>query len=184
MPPKVLLPAYDKAHNDGRKLDPATVRELENLFLMDGITPFAAARIVGCNFETARRYFDEWAENLLSTPEHETWAYRQRRVRARALEGITKKIMFVTRQRSDMERIVGNMMYSKVKHKETKLETIELKDPMYIEHGVVLGYQQRITALTQQLMELQAEYDAIDAAPPADVILKKELLQMHNEAIS
>ena len=181
MAPKMILPSYDAAHNDGRVLDPNTVRELENLFLMDGITPYAAAKIVGCMYPTAVRYFDEWAENLIASPDYETWAYRQKRVRARALEGITKKIMFVTQQRKDLERIVGNLMYEKKKDKETKLEKLELLDPRYMNHPVILGYQGRITTLTQQLMELQSEYDAIDAAPPAEVILKKEIGQLINE---
>ncbi len=173
-----------KTTNKRESLNAAKKAELEYLFLMDGITAYAASKHVGCKRETAVRYFDQWAEALLQDPDHETWAYRQKCVRVRALEGYTRKIMSVTKQKGDMERIVGNLMYKEKTTGKGKTEkkTLVLKDPDSMDHAVILGYQGRITNVNQQLMELQEAYDAIDSKPPAEIILKQEFMQMLNES--
>ena len=151
-------------------------RELENLFLMDGITPYQAARIVDIKFETARRYFSMWSERLISDPEYESFASRQKRVRARALEGYTRKIMFITNQRNNLEKTLSNLIYMK-----NKKDELVLRPTDKMKHDLVLAYNSKIAVLNQQLMELQNSYDAVDARPPADVILRQEMTEMLHE---
>ena len=149
--------------------------QLQNLFLMDGITPFQASKVVGVHRATAQRYFDMWAEELVHEPEHESWAYRQNRVRARALEGITKKIIYVNRQRYNLEQVLDRQMFIKDDDGEF------LKSADNMQDNLVLAYNHSIMELTAQLMTLQDEYDAIDSQPPAAVILKQEILDLANE---
>ena len=149
---------------------------LQELFLMDGITPYQAARVADVKFETAKRYFEMWSEELVDDPQYETWVQRQRRVRVRSLEGYTKKIIPITEQRNTLEKIVANLTFRKNKKKELKI-----KNSDDLDHGIILAYIAKIAVLNQQLIELQDRYDAVDSQPPAVIILQKEMADMLNE---
>ena len=167
-------------------------RALQELFLMDGITPFQAARIVGVKFDTAKRYFEMWCDELIEDPEHETWVQRQRRVRVRSLEGYAKKIIAITEQRNIMEKILVNLTFTK--DEKTKGDTVssfigmkdnannlKFKSSEELQHDLILSYNTKIAILNQQLLELQDKYDAVDSQPPAIIILQKEMADMLNE---
>ena len=167
-------------------------RSLQELFLMDGITPFQAARIVGVKFDTAKRYFEMWCDELIEDPEHETWVQRQRRVRVRSLEGYAKKIIAITEQRNIMEKILVNLTFTR--DEKTKGDTVssfigmkdnaknlKFKSPEDLQHDLILSYNTKIAVLNQQLLELQDKYDAVDSQPPAIIILQKEMADMLNE---
>lgn len=170
----VRLIAGKQRHH--KQITPAQEKELETLFFMDGITPYRASKIVGISRETAGKYFESWSADLITDEGYETWAVRQKRVRARALEGIAKKIIELSTRRHTLERIYGNFIYKK--GKEDKLE---IKPWNEIPHELVLNYESRLLALDRHLAELQAEYDSIEAKPPAEIILKQELLAMIEE---
>ncbi len=159
-----------------KTISEAQEHELETLFFMDGITPYRASKIVGISLETATKYFEMWSADLITDEGYETWAQRQKRVRARALEGIAKKIIEQSTRRHTLERIYGNFIYKKGKENE-----LELKDINLIPHELVLNYETRLLALDKHLAELQAEYDSIEAKPPAEIILRQELLAMLDE---
>ena len=160
----------------GNKISDAKITYLESLFLMDGITAYQAAKLADVDIDTAQRYFDDFTEQLLREDEYETWAYRQKRVRARSLEGITKKILFVSQQRAELERTLSALLY--YKNGKDVLISIPVDE---MDHTKILRYNTSIMALTEQLIELQAQFDAIDSTPPADVILQHEINQMIKE---
>ena len=93
LPPMVLTPAEEKEAADGKTISRESLITLKELFLMDGITYTQAAMMAGCNPKTARDKFLIWAEALVEDEKYETWVERQHRVRARALEGITKQMI-------------------------------------------------------------------------------------------
>lgn len=171
--PIMLIPTKTR---DYKKISESQEKELETLFFMDGITPYRAAKIVGIALETATRYFEMWSADLITDEGYETWAQRQKRVRARALEGIAKRIIELSTRRNTLERIYGNFIY-----KEPKKGNLKLKDINLIPHELVLNYETRLLALDRHLAELQAEYDSIEAKPPAEIILRQELLAMLDE---
>jgi len=55
------------------------------------------------------------------------------------------------------------------------------KDSDEEEHYTILNYEGKILAIDKHLAELQAEYDAIEAKPPADIILRKEVKAIIDE---
>jgi len=170
----VRLIAGKQRHH--KQITPAQEKELETLFFMDGITAYRASKIVGVSRETATKYFEMWSADLITDEGYETWAQRQKRVRARALEGIAKRIIELSTRRHTLERIYGNFIYKKGKEEE-----LELKNMNLIPHELVLNYETRLLSLDRHLAELQAEYDSIEAKPPAEIILRQELLAMLDE---
>ena len=164
-----------KSPNNNKTISHEKQEQLEELFIMDGITPYQAAKVVGIHQKTANRYFEQWAEELIQEPDHESWAYRQKRVRVRALEGITKKIIYVNSQRDNLQQVQHRLMFVK------EGDEFVLKPEEYLKDNLVLAYNRGIMELTSQLMELQDEYDAIDSQPPASVILKHEIIELANE---
>lgn len=169
-----LIPRDKKAYHT---LDPDTLEELKTLFFMDGITSYAASQTLGIDPETARRYFQQWADELTEDPEHEKWAVRQKRVRARALEGIALKILALSKRKNVYEKILLNLLY----FKDDRTDEPKLKSAGTMDHPVILNYETRILALDRHLAELQAEYDAIDAKPPAEIILRTEVAEILGE---
>ena len=149
--------------------------QLRDLFTMDGITPYQASQVVGIHRATALKYFEQWANELIDDPEHESWAFRQKRVRVRALEGVTKKIIFVSTQRTNLEKILDRHLFITNGKEKT------MKPPEQIQDNLILAYNRTIMDLTGQLMILHDEYDAIDSQPPAAVILKQEILELASE---
>jgi len=157
------------------------IRELKLLFFMDGITPSAAATQVGCSRPTVKRYWQEWADDLIDDPEHERWVVKHQRVMARALEGLAKKILALSKRKHTLERIYANLIYKKP---EEGKEPTEIKYLTTEEHYTILNYEGKILAIDKHLAELQAEYDAIEAKPPADIILRKEVAAIIDEVQS
>lgn len=167
--------ALMRQEDNKRTLEDGKIRELEVLFFMDGITPYRAGQITGIDADTCKRYFEDWAEQLIHDQD-ETWAQRQKRVRARALEGIAKKITDINVRKTVLETILSNLLYFKARDGELKLKSMGNMD-----HDYVLAYEAKIQAIDRQLTELQAEYDSIEAKPPAEIILRQELLNMLEE---
>lgn len=153
-------------------LDADKFKTLESLFLMDGITPYQAAKIVGISYNTARLYFKDWAEELTEDEAHETWAMREKRVRARALEGIAKKIVAASERLRHIERIYGNIILKKDPKNSKKLIT---KHPNEIDPVLSSIYEKQIRMTEIFLTELQQQFDGIEMMPPAEAILEREL---------
>ena len=174
-----IVPLKKKRGGANRKISDDQKKQLELLFFQDGITPATAAKLVNVDYDTAVRYFDQFAENLIRDGEYESWAYRQKRVRARSLEGTTQKIIFVTEQRARLEMQLSQLTHVKAPKSEGGHMIAIHADEL--DKNMVLRYNRQITEMTQQLMELQHTYDAIDSKPPSDVIMKHEIQQMVND---
>ena len=172
---KSLIPVLQRRKES--KITEDQEAQLEMLFFMDGITSYAASRQVGVAKETAKQYFEMWAADLVSESDYETWTQRQKRVRARALEGIAKRVIELSTRKNILVTIYENLIFNKP-NKEGK---IGIKGPALMKHELILLYDARILALDKQLIELQAEYDSIEAKPPAEIILRQELLNMLEE---
>lgn len=155
-----------------QRISDETKSQLEELFLMGGIGPYQASKIVGVHWNTASTYYKEWTEILIEAEGHEDFVLREKRARAHSLEGITKTILSVRKRRQDLERILGNLIYKKDKKDPT---IIELKDVNYLEHDIVLGYTSQIRQEELFLTGLQLQYDTIKRTPPIEVILDKEV---------
>ena len=169
---QLVLPKKPRKSNEC--ISEAKKSQLRDLFMMDGITPYQASQIAQVHRLTANRYFDQWANELIEEPDHESWAYRQRRVRVRALEGITRKILYVNSQRTNLKRVLDRHLFTNAKD--------EILKPMeQVQDNLIISYNKTIMDLTGQLMMLHDEYDAIDAQPPASIILKKEIMDLANE---
>ncbi len=170
---------------DWRKISKEKEIELEEYFIMDGITPNQAAKLTGITRPTVKLYFDMWAEELISEPDHETWAYRMKRVRVRSLEGYTKKIIKYTSRREMYDKMIFQMTHieKKTKDEKTGEETVEfvLKSLSKIPHNKVLSYEGKLQTLDNQLILLQNLYDAMDAQAPGDILLKQEILATLND---
>ena len=155
--------------------------QLEELFLMGGIGPYQASKIVGVHWNTASTYFKEWAEILIEAEGHEDFVLREKRARAHSLEGITKTILSVRKRRQDLERILGNLIYDKDKKDPKKFN---LKDVYTIAHPIVLGYTSQIRQDEIYLTELQLQYDTIKRTPPIEVILDREVEKLIGEKLA
>lgn len=173
---KSLIPVLSERKKS--KITPDQEAQLEMLFFMDGITSYAASKQVGIDKETAKQYFESWSADLVGEEDYETWGQRQKRVRARALEGIAKRIIELSTRKTTLVKIYENLIYKK---SDKKGESDTIKGPLTMLHNLVLAYDTRILALDGKLIELQAEYDSIEAKPPAEIILRQELLNMLEE---
>lgn len=173
-----MIPVLGRHNRKASKITKDQEAQLEMLFFMDGITSYAASKQVGIAKQTAREYFEMWAADLVSDNEYETWAQRQKRVRARALEGIAKRILELSTRKNTLVTIYENLIFNKPGKDG---EFTGIKGPALMEHELVLSYDTRILALDRHLAELQAEYDSIEARPPAEIILRQELLAMMEE---
>lgn len=154
---------------------------LEELFLMGGITPYQASRLVGIHHTTASTYYKEWSEVLVESEGHDDFVVREKRARAQALESITKTIIGVRKRRQDLERILGNLIYKK---DEKDPEKFELKDVIFLEHPVILGYTSQIRQEEVFLTELQLQYDTIKRTPPVEAILDREVEKLIGEKLA
>jgi len=154
---------------------------LEEIFLMGGIGPYQASKIVGVHWNTASAYFTEWAEILVESEGHDDFVIREKRARAHSLEGITKTIIGVRKRRQDLERILGNIIYNKDKKDPEKFN---LKNVDFIDHPVVLGYTSQIRQEDVLLTELQLQYDTIQRTPPVEIILDKEVEKIIGEKLA
>ena len=86
------------------------IETLKELFLMDGMTAYQASQITPYNFRTVQVYFDEWADEIIKVSGHEIWIAREKRVRARALEGISKKLTSVRTRLAKLYSILDELI--------------------------------------------------------------------------
>ena len=150
-------------------ISPEQERNLKELFLMDGITYTQAAALAGVSVPTARAYFQRWAEEMVEEPSYENWSARQLRVRARALEGITKQLLAVSEHLTTIQRIYNGIIY------EEDGET--LRKPEEINHIAQRAYASQIRETMEMMGALRTESLVIQSAPPPDVILDREIEQ-------
>ena len=144
-------------------------QNIKELFLMDGITYTQAAALAGVSVPTARAYFQRWAEEMVEEPSYENWSARQLRVRARALEGITKQLLAVSEHLTTIQRIYNGIIY------EEDGET--LRKPDEINHITQRAYASQIRETMEMMGGLRTESLVIQSAPPPDVILDREIEQ-------
>ena len=152
----------------GEKIDPQKQLELKDMFLMDGITYTQAAILVGCSPRTAKNWFLKWAEELVEDPGYEPWVKRQARVRARTLEGITKQIIKVNDHMTEIQQIYDGII---------KDGAGNMRKPDDIDHSAQRQYASQIKETFNMLSILRAESAVLQAAPPPDVVLDREIEQ-------
>lgn len=156
------------------RLSDEKIAGLKELFLMGGITPTQAGDFIGVNFITVRTYFQEWAEEIIHDPDHQTWAEREAHARVRALESITKQIIKVNETLSRFEKILENLLVKKNK----KTKEFELKEEVLnIENLIfrIVNIEKIVRLNRIYHSELQQQYASIEMMPPVAEILEKEL---------
>ena len=132
------------------------VEKLKELFLESGMTPYQAGRIVKCHHDTAKKFFEMFAEELCHEENHEDWFAREKRVRQRALEGYSTNIKNI---RDDIKK------YRKI---------LEAKFKENDDAGIE-QYERIIRNQTVILIDLTDRFDALEMAPPTEVLLDKEI---------
>ena len=167
---KMLLTDLSQKNSSYKKISKEQLLELEELFLMDGITPNQAGKIVGVRFETAKSYFEKWAEDLVDDEHYETWVDRQKRIRARALEGITKDILATTERLRHLEVVFANIILTK-----NEKGALITKNVTEINHKLQYTYETQIRHNVELLAELKAQAFVISSAVPVNIILDREL---------
>ena len=158
-------------------LSPEQLQELENMFLMGGITSYQAAKFLHIAPKTAKIYFTDWAEQLISDPEHIPWVQKEKRARARALESLTKQIIPVMTTLTWFEKILHLLLIAK-KEKKTDKDTLDQARSTSTDTDTSnkISNTERIVRLNRiYLSELQQQYFSIDMMPPAEAILELEL---------
>jgi hypothetical protein len=157
---------------------------LRELFLEDGMTAYQAAQITGNHFRTVQNYFDEWADEIIKVSGHETWIAREKRVRARALEGISKKLTSVRTRLAKLYSILDELIEVRslvTKHEKAldrKLQAVvnTLDDDKFDKLNSEIERYERIVRLNDILAsELQIQFDSIEMMPPSEAILDREL---------
>lgn len=174
-------------------------RKLRELFDEDGITPWLASRIVGCDFRFAVSRFNHYAEQIIEAEEQD-WIARNEKVRKRALEGISTKIKIA---KEDL-KIIEKQLDTNQKFQEAAIhDTVEYlkKSPI----GIAMGHLKEedffdlVSLLRRELdihksygfllvqdiqqlrsqrtfaAELQQQYDSIEILPPPSAVLELEL---------
>ena len=175
--PELPLAEQEKTYPDG-EISKARVIALKEMFLMDGITYTQAAKLAGVNPKTAREKFMAWAQELVEDENYEGWVQRQQRVRARALEGITKQILSVQEHLDTLQRIYNGIVFvppgiaADGQPTEARIKPVE-----EIDHTAQRVYAAQIQEVQQMLGNLRAESLVIQSAPPPDVILDREIEQ-------
>ena len=150
----------------GHRLTEDEKEELRDLFLMDGITYTQAGLKAGVTPQTAKKYFRMLAEEVVEQEGYKGWVDRQRRVRARTLEGITKQIIEVTEHLRDIQTIYDNII---------KTENGDIRNAEDIDHGAQSKYASQIRETMEMLNVLRAQSTLIQSSPPADIILDREI---------
>lgn len=164
---RIMPPPEENPREKG--IDKDRERTLYDYFLQDGITYTQAAALAGVNIKTAQRKFKEWASQIVEEEEYEDWSARQNRVRARALEGITRQILEVTAHQDVVQQIYNGIIYAD--------STGRLKPVEEIEHPLQRAYAAQLREIQDMLSTLRAESLVIQSAPPPDVILDREVEQ-------
>ena len=164
---RIMPPPEENPREKG--IDKDRERTLYDYFLQDGISYTQAAALAGVNIKTAQRKFKEWASQIVEEEEYEDWSARQNRVRARALEGITRQILEVTAHQDVVQQIYNGIIYAD--------STGRLKPVEEIEHPLQRAYAAQLREIQDMLSTLRAESLVIQSAPPPDVILDREVEQ-------
>lgn len=152
---------------DDRKISEEQLEILEQLFFMGGITSYQASKQCNIDPKTAKSYFEEWAEKLTDDPQHESWITKEKKIRARVLESITKQIIPVKENLQHFEKLLAALLYHK-------------KDGILVPNtSVDLDSVERIEKIVRAnriyFTELQQQYSAIEMTPPVESILEIEL---------
>ncbi len=172
---------YQKQTNtgtgQGRRLTEQQKRELEELFYMDGITAWHAHKLTGVSYRAVKKYFLEWGEKLVTDEQYESWIEKQKRVRARALEGLTQQIVNVqTRlstlqnQYSQITQDIHEIGQGRNKRIITKHRHVSNIDPQ-LQYGI----DDQLRKNTILLEDLKAQAFAIQMMPPAEAIIEQEM---------
>ena len=140
----------------GGTLPKAKKELLKELFLESGITSYQASEKSKINYKTVRKYFEEFAGELTTDENHEDWFDREKRVRARALEGYSKNIKQI---RDDIK-----------KYRVILTDKLNEKDDAGIDQ-----YERIIRNQTVIMIDLVERFDALEMAPPTEVLLDKEI---------
>lgn len=172
---------YQKQTNtgtgQGRRLTEQQKRELEELFYMDGITAWHAHKLTGVSYRAVKKYFLDWGEKLVTDEQYESWIEKQKRVRARALEGLTQQIVNVqTRlstlqnQYSQITQDIQEIGQGRNKRIITKHRHVSNIDPQ-LQYGI----DDQLRKNTILLEDLKAQAFAIQMMPPAEAIIEQEM---------
>lgn len=145
-------------------------QELENFFLMSGITSYQAAKTVGVSPQTARTYYSLWAEELTEAGGHEPWFKREKRARAQSLEGISQQIIRIMKRLDYLNRIFYKLI---LKQDPKNKENFILKSVDEIDHHSVQIYEKAIRMNEIFLAEKQDQYNAIEIIPPSEDVLER-----------
>lgn len=132
---------------------------LKDIFLQGGITPYQAAMQTGYKFDTVKKLFKKWANELVSEEQREPWLEREKRVRQRALEGLSTKLTKVRERLKKFEEILDKIIKSENEQVDPRIEL----------------YEKIVRLNTALAAELQQQYDAIEMTPPTVEILLKEI---------
>ena len=131
---------------------------LKDIFLQGGITAYQATIVTGYDFRTVKRLFIKWADELVSEENREPWLEREKRVRQRALEGLSSRIGKIRERLHHFESILDQ----ELKKKETDDDKIELYE--------------KIVRLNLALdADLTQQYDSIEMTPPTEEVILKEI---------
>lgn len=144
--------------------------ELENFFLMGGITSYQAAKTVGVSPQTARTYYDLWAEELTEASGHETLFKREKRAKAQSLEGISKQIIRIMKRLDYLSRIFYKLI---LKQDPKNKENFILKSVDEIDHHYVQIYEKAIRMNETFLAVQQDHYSAIEIISTSEEVLER-----------
>lgn len=155
-------------------------QELENFFLMR-ITSYQAAKTVGVSPQTAKTYYDLWAEELTEDAGHEPWFKREKRARARSLEGISQQIIRIMKRLDYLNRIFYKLI---LKQDPKNKENFILKSVDEINHHYVQLYEKAIRMNETFLADQQDHYSAIEIIPPSEDVLDREVEKLIGEKLA
>jgi len=129
---------------------------LKELFLESGITPFQASKKLDISPHTAKHYFIKFADQLTKQETHEDWFSREKRVRARALEGYSTSIDKIRKRIEQYDKLLDI--------------SIKQKD-----HKLIEQYERIVRNETVIIIDLLDRFDGLEMAAPTEVLLAKEI---------
>jgi len=156
-------------------ISPEKIDHLQSLFLIGGITSYAASKEVGIDPKTATVYFQEWAEKLVEDENHIPWSIKEGYARARYKESITKRILKIKNRLEFFDSKLISIIT--IKNKKTK-KTTPNPNP---DESKLEKYERYVRVTELQLSELQQEYAIIDMMPPTEILLQQEIQKMIDE---
>lgn len=150
---------------------------LKELFIQGGVSSYQAALETGYDPKTVKEKFKNWSKELVGEQDRESWFEREKRVRQRALEGLSFKLLQVRNKLKVYNKLLAvsfGLSEDDFKSKdiEKRIDTTKLTAA---DHEKIELYEKIVRLNTILESELQQQYDVLEMTPPSEEVLLMEV---------